>query len=103
MDGIVVVFDFDKKVIECDSDNWVVDELAATDLFNQLLPTMPWNFLMRKVNIYLLRVYCSSLKEEDFVMPRKNFPVWDLISKNPQLVKAQIHGKVNTFELLISY
>lgn len=47
--------------------------------------------------------YCSNLKEEDFVMPRKNFPVWDLISKNPQLVKAKIHGKVNTFELLISY
>lgn len=46
MAGIVVVFDFDKTIIECDSDNWVVDELGATDLFNQLLPTMPWNSLM---------------------------------------------------------
>uniref|UniRef100_A0A3Q7IDF2 Uncharacterized protein n=1 Tax=Solanum lycopersicum TaxID=4081 RepID=A0A3Q7IDF2_SOLLC len=27
------------------SDNWVVDELSATDLFNELLPTMPWNSL----------------------------------------------------------
>ena len=46
MAGIVVVFDFDKTIIECDSDNWVVDELGFTDLFNQLLPTMPWNHLM---------------------------------------------------------
>ncbi|XP_073036176.1 inorganic pyrophosphatase 1-like [Primulina eburnea] len=46
MAGIVVVFDFDKTIIETDSDNWVVDELGATDLFDQLLPTMPWNSLM---------------------------------------------------------
>lgn len=46
MAGIVVVFDFDKTIIDVDSDNWVVDELGATDLFNQLLPTMPWNSLM---------------------------------------------------------
>ena len=43
---IVVIFDFDKTIIDCDSDNWVVDELGATELFNQLLPTMPWNSLM---------------------------------------------------------
>lgn len=46
MAGIVVVFDFDKTIIDCDSDNWVVDDLGATDLFNELLPTMPWNTLM---------------------------------------------------------
>jgi hypothetical protein len=46
MAGIVAVFDFDKTIIDCDSDNWVVDELGATDLFNELLPTMPWNSLM---------------------------------------------------------
>ncbi|GAB2269283.1 hypothetical protein Dimus_004208 [Dionaea muscipula] len=46
MAGIVVVFDFDKTIIEVDSDNWVVDELGFTDLFNRLLPTMPWNSLM---------------------------------------------------------
>ncbi|KAL0354579.1 UNVERIFIED_CONTAM: Inorganic pyrophosphatase 1 [Sesamum radiatum] len=49
MAGIVVVFDFDKTIIEVDSDNWVVDELGATDLFNQLLPTMPWNSLMDRM------------------------------------------------------
>lgn len=25
------------------------------------------------------------------MMPRKNFPVWDLICKDPLLVKAEIH------------
>ncbi|KAF6172897.1 hypothetical protein GIB67_035451 [Kingdonia uniflora] len=49
MAGIVVVFDFDKTIIDCDSDNWVVDELGATGLFEQLLPTMPWNTLMDRM------------------------------------------------------
>jgi pyridoxal phosphate phosphatase PHOSPHO2 len=44
--AIVVVFDFDKTIIDVDSDNWVIDELGFTESFNQLLPTMPWNSLM---------------------------------------------------------
>ncbi|KAG8380067.1 hypothetical protein BUALT_Bualt07G0154900 [Buddleja alternifolia] len=227
MAGIVVVFDFDKTIIELDSDNWVVDELGATDLFNQLLPTMPWNSLMdmmmkelhaqgktiedikevlRKAPIHprivaairkahalgcdlrivsdanmffietildhlcirncfseinsnpsyvdehgRLRIspyvdfhssphgcslcppnmckgmiieriqaslanegkqrmiylgdgsgdFCPSLKlhEKDFVMPRKNFPVWDLICENRGLVKAEIHEWTDGEEL----
>lgn len=46
MAGIVVVFDFDKTILDVDSDNWVVDELGATAVFDQLLDTMPWNILM---------------------------------------------------------
>ncbi|XP_038899083.1 inorganic pyrophosphatase 2-like isoform X3 [Benincasa hispida] len=196
MVGIVVVFDFDKTIIDLDSDNWVVDELGATDLFNELLPTMPWNSLMDRMMMELheqgrtiddiadvlkrapmhpdvvpaikaahalrecfseihtnpslvdeegrLRIfpihkfsksphdfcppnmckglvmeriqaslmaegktkkrfiylgdgngdYCPSLKlgEGDFLMPRKNFPLWDLISQqNPLVIKAEIH------------
>ncbi|KAJ6932434.1 inorganic pyrophosphatase 1-like [Populus alba x Populus x berolinensis] len=225
--GIVVVFDFDKTIIDVDSDNWVIDELGFTDLFNQLLHTMPWNSLMdrmmkeihshgktiediaevlRRIPIHpqvisaikaahalgcelrivsdanmffietilkhlglkdyfseintnpgfvdeqeRLRIspyhdftqsshccslcppnmckgliieriqasiskdgskkiiylgdgsgdYCPSLKltEADYVMPRKNFPVWDLISENPLLVKAEIHEWINGEEL----
>lgn len=52
--NVVVVFDFDKTIIDCDSDNWVVDELGATGLFNQLLPTMPWNSLMVHTLLKLL-------------------------------------------------
>ncbi|KAL5579418.1 hypothetical protein UlMin_011860 [Ulmus minor] len=220
MAGIIVVFDFDKTIIDCDSDNWVVDELGFTDLFNQLFPTMPWNSLMDRMmkelhehgktmeeivevlkrtpihprvvpaikaahalgcelriisdaNTFFIETilehlglreyfsqintnpsfvdeegrlrifpfhdfrnsshgcprcppnmcksqiiekiqaaistegkkkrmiylgdgagdYCPSLKlnEGDFVMPRKNFPVWDLICQNPMLIKAKIH------------
>ncbi|KAL0697846.1 hypothetical protein Bca4012_053968 [Brassica carinata] len=217
--NIVIVFDFDKTIIDVDSDNWVVDELGFTELFEQLLPTMPWNSLMdrmmkelhdhgktieeikqvlRRIPIHprvipaiksahalgcelrivsdantffietivehlgiseyfseintnpglvdehgRLRIspyhdftksshgcsrcppnmcksliieriqasfakegkkmkmvylgdgagdYCPSLrlKAEDYMMPRKNFPVWDLISQNPTLVKASV-------------
>ncbi|KAK6264224.1 hypothetical protein QUC31_012349 [Theobroma cacao] len=49
MGGIVVVFDFDKTIIDYDSDNWVVDELGFSDLFNQFLPTMPWNSFMDRM------------------------------------------------------
>lgn len=57
--GIVVIFDFDKTIIDCDSDNWVVDELGATELFNQLLPTMPWNSLMARLWFLVFHVACS--------------------------------------------
>ncbi|CAN4086919.1 unnamed protein product [Withania somnifera] len=38
--------------------------------------------------------FCPSLKlkEQDFVMPRKDFPVWKLINENRHLIKAEIHG-----------
>ncbi|XP_052732193.1 uncharacterized protein LOC108332078 isoform X2 [Vigna angularis] len=38
--------------------------------------------------------YCPSLrlKEKDFMMPRKNFPMWDLICRDPSLLKAEFHG-----------
>lgn len=46
METIVVLFDFDKTIIDCDSDNWVIDDLGGTDLFNKLLTTMPFNTAM---------------------------------------------------------
>ncbi|ONK70003.1 uncharacterized protein A4U43_C05F29190 [Asparagus officinalis] len=49
MASTVIVFDFDKTIIDVDSDNWVVDNLGATELFEQLLPTMPWNSLMDRM------------------------------------------------------
>ncbi|KAJ1411154.1 Pyridoxal phosphate phosphatase-related [Sesbania bispinosa] len=49
MAGIVVIFDFDSTIIECDSDNWVLDEFGLTEKFYQLLPSMPWNPLMDRM------------------------------------------------------
>ncbi|KAL5728823.1 3'(2'),5'-bisphosphate nucleotidase [Ranunculus cassubicifolius] len=46
MAGIVIIFDFDKTIVDCDSDNHVLDDLGATDLFEELLLTMPWNAAM---------------------------------------------------------
>ncbi|RCV04816.1 hypothetical protein SETIT_1G031100v2 [Setaria italica] len=39
----LVVFDFDKTIVDCDSDNWVVDSLGATRRFDDLLRHLPWN------------------------------------------------------------
>jgi hypothetical protein len=44
--GVVVVFDFDRTIIDWDSDNWVVTKLGAADAFKRLRPTMRWNPLM---------------------------------------------------------
>jgi len=224
---MVIVFDFDKTIIDVDSDNWVIVSLGATELFDQLLPTMPWNSLMDRMmrelhsqgrtieeiaeclkmapldphvisaiksvhslgcdlrvvsdaNLFFIETilkhhgiiecfteintnpsyvdeegrlrifpfndftksshgcsfcpqnmckgkiierirasafaegkkrfiylgdgkgdYCPSLKltEGDFVMPRKNYPVWDLITSNIDLIKAEIHEWSNGEEL----
>ncbi|RDX76629.1 Inorganic pyrophosphatase 1, partial [Mucuna pruriens] len=207
MAGIVVVFDFDSTIIECDSDNWVLDEFGLTEKFYQLLPTMPWNPLMDRMmnelhsqgktiedivrvlnrtpmhprivpvieaafslgcelkivsdaNIFFIETilkhhgmwncfsevtanpsyqkfnflklvsfidifppqglvieriqnllddagkkkfiyigdgngdFCPSLKlkDRDYLMPRKNFPLCDLVSKNSDIIKAEVHG-----------
>ncbi|KAH0982452.1 hypothetical protein GBA52_009629 [Prunus armeniaca] len=79
MAGIVVVFDFDKTIIECDSDNWVVDELGATDLFNQLLPTMPWNSLMDRM---MKELHSQGKTIEDIAEVLKRTPI------HPRVVPA---------------
>ncbi|KAF9614026.1 hypothetical protein IFM89_014826 [Coptis chinensis] len=72
MAGIVVVFDFDKTIIDCDSDNWVVDNLGATDLFNELLPTMPWNTLMDKM---MKELHSQGITVEDIAEVLKRAPL----------------------------
>ncbi|XP_047261333.1 inorganic pyrophosphatase 2, partial [Capsicum annuum] len=79
MAGIVVVFDFDKTIIDVDSDNWVVDELGVTDLFNQLLPTMPWNSLMDRM-MKELHARGETIEEMEEVL--KRVPV------HPRIVQA---------------
>ncbi|KAL2342609.1 hypothetical protein Fmac_003894 [Flemingia macrophylla] len=45
----VVVFDFDRTLIDDDSDRWIVAEMGLTHLFNQLRQTMPWTSLMDRI------------------------------------------------------
>ncbi|KHN30036.1 Inorganic pyrophosphatase 1 [Glycine soja] len=181
MAGIVVIFDFDSTIIECDSDNWVLDEFGLTEKFYQLLPNMLWNPLMDKMmnelhsqgktiedivqvlnrtpmhprivpaikaayslgcelkivsdaNIFFIETilkhhgvwncfsegmiteriqnsvdaagkkfiylgdgsgdFCPSLKlkDRDYLMPRKNFPLCDLVSENSKHIKAEVHA-----------
>ncbi|XVF26928.1 hypothetical protein REPUB_Repub14bG0062500 [Reevesia pubescens] len=77
--GIVVILDFDKTIIDCDSDNWVVDELAATELFNQLLPIMPWNSLMDRM---MKELHSQGTKIEDIVAVLKRTPI------HPRIIQA---------------
>ncbi|XP_057976937.1 inorganic pyrophosphatase 2-like [Malania oleifera] len=79
MAGIVVVFDFDKTIIDCDSDNWVVDELGATELFNELLPTMPWNSLMDRM---MKELHSQGRTIDDIVEVLKGVPI------HPRIVPA---------------
>ncbi|CAL5361253.1 unnamed protein product [Camellia sinensis] len=77
--GIVVVFDFDKTIIDLDSDNWVIDELGATDLFNQLLPTMPWNSLMDRM---MMELHSQGKTIDDVAEVLKRAPI------HPRIVPA---------------
>jgi pyridoxal phosphate phosphatase PHOSPHO2 len=43
MEGVVIIFDFDETIIDCDSDLWVADDLGVASLFNDLIKSMPWN------------------------------------------------------------
>ncbi|XP_021751268.1 thiamine phosphate phosphatase-like protein [Chenopodium quinoa] len=45
----VVVFDFDRTIIDGDSDRWVITHLGLSPLFNQLYSTLPWNSLMNRM------------------------------------------------------
>ncbi|OWM77741.1 hypothetical protein CDL15_Pgr012443 [Punica granatum] len=76
MAGIVVVFDFDKTIINCDSDNWVVDELGFTELFNELLPTMPWNPLMNRM---MGEIHSKGKTIEDVAEVLKRDPIHPLV------------------------
>ncbi|WCJ42647.1 Pyridoxal phosphate phosphatase-related protein [Euphorbia peplus] len=49
MAGTVVVFDFDRTLIDDDSDRWVVTRMGLTSFFNHLRPTLPWNSLMDRM------------------------------------------------------
>ncbi|KAJ8774066.1 hypothetical protein K2173_009497 [Erythroxylum novogranatense] len=79
MAGIVVIFDFDKTIVDVDSDNWVVDGLGFTDLFCQLLNTMPWNTLMDRL---MREIHTQGKTIEDVEEVLKRIPI------HPRVVPA---------------
>lgn len=72
MAEIVVVFDFDKTIIDLDSDNWVVDEFGASDMFDQLVPTMPWNTVM---DTMMKEIHARGKTMQDIEQVLKRAPV----------------------------
>ncbi|CAI9100538.1 OLC1v1037662C1 [Oldenlandia corymbosa var. corymbosa] len=46
---IVIIFDFDRTLIDDDSDRWVICEMGLAHLYNQLRPIMPWTSLMDRM------------------------------------------------------
>lgn len=43
---MVIIWDFDRTIMDDDSDRWVVVEMGLNQLFNQLRQSLPWNSLM---------------------------------------------------------
>ncbi|KAJ6814708.1 inorganic pyrophosphatase 1-like [Iris pallida] len=68
----VVIFDFDKTIIDVDSDNWVIENLGATQLFQTLLPTMPWNSLM---DMMMKEFHSQGITVEDIAKCLKRIPL----------------------------
>ncbi|KAF1862235.1 hypothetical protein Lal_00026759 [Lupinus albus] len=48
-ESVIVIFDFDRTIIDDDSNRWVISELGLTHLFNQLRSTLPWTSLMDRM------------------------------------------------------
>ncbi|KAI3871653.1 hypothetical protein MKW92_007183 [Papaver armeniacum] len=79
MAGIVVVFDFDHTIIDCDSDDWVFDQFGVTKLFNQLLSTMSWN---TSVDMVMKEIHTQGGTVEEMVEGLKRVPL------HPQMITA---------------
>ncbi|KAL8113740.1 inorganic pyrophosphatase 1-like [Apium graveolens] len=79
MAGIVVIFDFDKTIIDIDSDNWVIDGLGVTAMFDQLLTTMPWNSAM---DVIMKELHSQGKTIEDIAEVLKRVPI------HPRIVPA---------------
>lgn len=79
MAGVVVIFDFDRTIIDDDSDRWVVVQMGLTDLFNQLRLTLPWNSLMDRM---MEELYSHGKTVEDIAECLKQVPL------HPRIVSA---------------
>ncbi|KAK9947922.1 hypothetical protein M0R45_003517 [Rubus argutus] len=79
MAGTVVVFDFDRTLIDDDSDWWVVTEMGLTQLFNELRSTMSWNSIM---NIMMRELHLQGKTSKDIKECLKRTPM------HPQVTAA---------------
>ncbi|WCJ29579.1 Pyridoxal phosphate phosphatase-related protein [Euphorbia peplus] len=92
MEKVAVVFDFDKTLIDCDSDNWVVDKFGLNDIFTQLLPTTPWNSLMDRM---MEELHSRKKTIEDIAECLKQIPL------NPRIISAIKTARASGYDLRI--
>ncbi|XP_051150183.1 thiamine phosphate phosphatase-like protein [Andrographis paniculata] len=69
---IVIIFDFDRTLIDDDSDQWVLTNMDLTDHFNQLRDTLPWNSLM---DAMLKELYLRGKTVQDIAECLKSVPL----------------------------
>ncbi|XP_050217979.1 thiamine phosphate phosphatase-like protein [Mercurialis annua] len=99
MARLVLVFDFDKTLIDWDSDNWVVEQLGVNDAFLRLLPTLPWNSLMDQM---MMELHSRNKTVEDISECLKQIPIHPNIISAIQFAHAsgsdlRIVSDANTF------
>lgn len=59
---VVVVFDFDRTIIDDDSDRWVVTQMGLTQIFNELRNALPWTSLMVYTLSLIISMCCLTIK-----------------------------------------
>ncbi|XP_048227610.1 thiamine phosphate phosphatase-like protein [Ricinus communis] len=92
MARVVVVFDFDKTLIDCDSDNWVVEQLGVDDTFLHLLPTLPWNSLMDQM---MIEIHSRKKTIQDIAECLRQVPL------HPRIISAIQSAHASGFDLRI--
>ncbi|KAD6455011.1 hypothetical protein E3N88_09717 [Mikania micrantha] len=76
---MIIVWDFDRTIINDDCDRWVGLEMGLTKLFTQLRPTMPWNSLMDRM---MEELHSHGKTIDDFTKRLNSFTV------HPQIISA---------------
>ncbi|KAH9623951.1 hypothetical protein KSS87_012295 [Heliosperma pusillum] len=79
MGSIVVIFDFDRTIIDGDSDNYVITQMGLTPFFDQHFPILPWNSLMNKM---MEELHVQGKTVEDIGECLKQMPL------DPQIISA---------------
>lgn len=75
----MIIWDFDRTIMDDDSDRWVVVEMGLTQLFNHLRQTLPWNSLMDRM---MAELHSHGKTIEDIINCLNRVPL------HPQIVSA---------------
>lgn len=74
-----MIFDFDRTLIDDDSDSWVISNMGLTPFYDQLRPTLPWTSLMDRM---VEEVHSQGSTVEDIVDCLETVPL------HPRIIAA---------------